>query len=214
MLTVCSAVVDVVMVRRFVQEFPPLVETSRVAVWPVYCWNALLNFRLRGAASILIGGDQSSVSKGPEPEPALSESAAAAVPVPPVRLARPHTSLSFQTLLAFDALFTIDKPVIFAFHGYPTLIHRLAYRRSNHDNLHVHGYQEEGTTTTPFDMTVRNELDRFHLAMAAIKRVPRLEAQAIRVRDAMTDKLAEHASYIVTHGEDMPEIRNWQWQNP
>ncbi|MFS8136764.1 MAG: phosphoketolase, partial [Thermomonas sp.] len=113
---------------------------------------------------------------------------------------------------SFDSMFTVDKPVIFAFHGYPTLIHRLTYRRNNHGNFHVHGYQEEGTTTTPFDMTVRNGLDRYHLVMDALNRLPHLGAEAIRVRALMAEKLAEHASFIVEHGEDMPEIRNWQWQ--
>ncbi len=113
---------------------------------------------------------------------------------------------------AFDAMFTVDKPVIFAFHGYPTLIHRLTYRRSNHANIHVHGYQEEGTTTTPFDMTVLNGLDRFHLVMAAVERVPRLAAEETQVVQSMMAKLAAHQRYIVAHGEDMPEIRNWRWQ--
>ncbi len=112
----------------------------------------------------------------------------------------------------FDALFTTGKPVIFAYHGYPTLIHRLTYRRTNHDNFHVHGYQEEGTTTTPFDMTVLNELDRFHLVMAAIDRVPNLGADAQQLRRLMTERLAAHQAYIVEHGDDMPEIRNWRWQ--
>ena len=115
--------------------------------------------------------------------------------------------------VAFDAMFTVDKPVIFAYHGYPTLIHRLTYRRSNHDNLHVHGYQEEGTTTTPFDMTVRNDLDRYHLVMDVVDRVAGLGEDATRVRTAMKDKLAEHQRYIVAHGEDMPDVRNWKWSN-
>jgi len=113
---------------------------------------------------------------------------------------------------AFDAMFTTDKPVIFAYHGYPTLIHRLTYRRTNYNNFHVHGYQEEGTTTTPFDMVVRNGLDRYHLVINAISRVPGLEHDAPRVREAMEEKLAAHAQYIVEHGQDMPEIRQWQWQ--
>jgi xylulose-5-phosphate/fructose-6-phosphate phosphoketolase len=112
---------------------------------------------------------------------------------------------------AFDAMFTVDRPVIFAYHGYPSLIHRLVYRRTNHDNFHVHGYQEEGTTTTPFDMAVRNGLDRYHLVLNAIDRVPGL-AETARVRAAMTAKLAAHAQYIVEHGEDPPEIRQWQWR--
>ena len=111
----------------------------------------------------------------------------------------------------FDALFTTGKPVIFAYHGYPTLIHRLTYRRTNHDNFHVHGYQEEGTTTTPFDMTVRNGLDRFHLVMAAIDHVPDLGPDAQQLRQLMTERLAAHHTYIVEHGDDMPEIRDWRW---
>ncbi len=113
---------------------------------------------------------------------------------------------------AFDAMFTVDRPVIFAYHGYPTLIHRLTYRRTNHDNFHVHGYHEEGTTTTPFDMTVRNDLDRYHLVLDVIDRVPGLAQDAAPVREAMVEKLAAHARYIVEHGEDLPEIRKWQWQ--
>ncbi len=112
---------------------------------------------------------------------------------------------------AFDAMFTTDKPVIFAYHGYPALIHRLTYRRTNHDNFHVHGYQEEGTTTTAFEMTVRNRLDRYHLVLDVIDRVPGL-ADAARVRAAMAEKLAAHAQYIVQHGEDLPDIRDWRWQ--
>ena len=112
----------------------------------------------------------------------------------------------------FDALFTTDKPVIFAYHGYPSLIHELTYRRTNHDNFHVHGYQEEGTTTTPFDMTVRNHLDRFHLVMAAIDRVQGFGPEAQQLRKTMTEQLDTHHAYIVEHGEDMPEIREWRWQ--
>ena len=111
----------------------------------------------------------------------------------------------------FDLLFTTDKPIIFAFHGYPLLIHRLTYRRFNHHNLHVRGYKEEGTTTTPFDMVVLNDLDRFHLVAAVIERVPNLGPRAAYVRQAIQDKLLEHKAYIETHGEDMPEIRNWKW---
>jgi xylulose-5-phosphate/fructose-6-phosphate phosphoketolase len=111
----------------------------------------------------------------------------------------------------FDALFTTDKPVIFAYHGYPWLIHRLTYRRSNHDNFHVHGYKEEGTTTTPFDMVVLNNLDRFHLAAHVIDVVPGLAIRAAHVRQIMRDKLLEHQDYIIRHGEDMPEIRDWEW---
>ena len=112
----------------------------------------------------------------------------------------------------FDELFTRDKPVIFAFHGYPWLIHRLTYRRTNHDNLHVRGYKEEGTITTPFDMTVLNDLDRFHLAGDAIDRLPQLAAQAGYAKQNLRDKLLEHREYIVQHGEDLPEIRNWRWE--
>ncbi len=111
----------------------------------------------------------------------------------------------------FDSLFTKDKPVIFAFHGYPWLIHRLVYRRTNHDGFHVRGYKEEGTTTTPFDMTVLNELDRFNLADDVIDRVARLQNQAAHVKEWLHNKLIEHKQYITMHGEDMPEIRNWKW---
>jgi len=112
---------------------------------------------------------------------------------------------------AFDALFTRDRPVIFAFHGYPALIHRLTYRRTNHDNLHVHGFIEEGTTTTPFDMTVRNGLDRFHLVADVIRRVPSLGSRADGLARTMAEKRASHKQYIEEHGEDMPEIRDWRW---
>jgi len=112
----------------------------------------------------------------------------------------------------FDALFTRDKPVIFAYHGYPTLIHRLTYRRTNHDNVHVRGYKEEGTTTTPFDMVVRNDLDRFHLVMDVADRVPALQAQSGYLKQRMRDKRTEHKLYIEAHGEDMPEIRNLRWE--
>jgi xylulose-5-phosphate/fructose-6-phosphate phosphoketolase len=112
---------------------------------------------------------------------------------------------------AFDALFTRDRPVIFAFHGYPVLIHRLTYRRTNHDNLHVHGFIEEGTTTTPFDMTVRNGLDRFHLVADVIGRVPSLRSRAAALAQAMDEKRLSHKQYIDVHGEDMPEIRDWRW---
>ncbi|MBI4193657.1 MAG: phosphoketolase family protein [Betaproteobacteria bacterium] len=111
----------------------------------------------------------------------------------------------------FDALFTTDRPIIFAYHGYPWLIHRLTYRRANHRNLHVRGYKEEGTTTTPFDMTVLNDLDRFHLAQDVIDRVPRLAAHAAYARQRLRDRLIDHRQYIEQHGEDMPEIRGWRW---
>jgi len=111
----------------------------------------------------------------------------------------------------FDALFTTDKPVIFAYHGYPWLIHRLTYRRTNHDNLHVRGYKEEGTTTTPFDMVVRNDLDRFHLVEDVINRVPKLGYLAAYAKQAVRDKLIEHKEYITTYGDDMPDIRDWKW---
>ena len=112
----------------------------------------------------------------------------------------------------FDVLFTKDRPIIFAYHGYPWLIHRLTYRRTNHDNLHVRGYKEEGTTSTPFDMVVMNDLDRFHLAADVIDRVPRLGSRAAYAKQAIRDKLIEHAQYIREHGEDLPEVRNWQWK--
>ncbi|HEV7188219.1 MAG TPA: phosphoketolase family protein, partial [Blastococcus sp.] len=112
---------------------------------------------------------------------------------------------------AFDSYFTADRPVIFAYHGYPWLIHRLTYRRTNHDNFHVRGYVEEGTTTTPFDMCVMNGLDRFDLAIDVIDRVPRLRTVGAHARDRLRDQLGEHRRYVRTHGEDLPEIRDWQW---
>lgn len=111
----------------------------------------------------------------------------------------------------FDALFTKDKPIIFAFHGYPWLIHRLTYRRTNHHNLHVRGYKEEGTTSTPFDMVVMNDLDRFHLFGDVIDRLPQLGSRAAYAKQAIHDKLLEHKEYIAKYGEDMPEINDWQW---
>jgi xylulose-5-phosphate/fructose-6-phosphate phosphoketolase len=112
----------------------------------------------------------------------------------------------------FDMLFTTDKPIIFAYHGYPWLIHRLTYRRTNHGNIHVRGYKEEGTITTPFDMAVLNDLDRFHLAGDAIERLPQLGARAAHLRQHLTDQLNEHRMYIRQHGEDMPAIREWRWK--
>jgi len=111
----------------------------------------------------------------------------------------------------FDTLFTTNKPIIFAFHGYPWLIHRLTYRRTNHKNLHVRGYKEEGTTTTPFDMAVLNDLDRFHLVGDVIDRVPSLGSRAAYITQFIRNKLIDHKRYIHTHGQDMPEIRNWRW---
>ena len=111
----------------------------------------------------------------------------------------------------FDSLFTTDKPIIFAFHGYPWLIHRLTYRRTNHKNLHVRGYKEEGTTTTPFDITVMNDLDRFHLVGDVIDRLPQLGSRAAYAKQWLGEKLIEHKQYISEHGDDLPEIRNWRW---
>lgn len=111
----------------------------------------------------------------------------------------------------FDELFTKNKPIVFAYHGYPWLIHRLAYRRANHANLHVRGYKEEGTTSTPFDMVVMNDMDRFHLAADVIDRVPRLRNHTVYLKQYIRDKLIDHKQYIYKHGEDLPEIRNWQW---
>jgi xylulose-5-phosphate/fructose-6-phosphate phosphoketolase len=114
----------------------------------------------------------------------------------------------------FDTLFTRDKPILFAFHGYPWLIHRLTYRRTNHENLHVRGYKEEGTTTTPFDMVVRNDIDRFHLVADVAARVPQVGARCAYIEQAVRDKHFEHQRYIETHGQDLPEIRNWRWGLP
>lgn len=112
---------------------------------------------------------------------------------------------------AFEAIFTADKPVIFAFHGYPSLIHRLTYQRNNHRHFHVHGFMEEGTTTTPFDMTVLNELDRFHLAQEAILRVPSLQGKADDILEDLAQKIAAHHQYVREYGEDLPEVQNWKW---
>ena len=113
----------------------------------------------------------------------------------------------------FDSLFTTDKPVIFNFHGYPWLIHRLTYRRHNHHNLHVRGYKEEGTTTTPFDMAVLNEIDRYHLVIDAIDRVPSLGATAAPLRQQMRDALIRQWAYTREYGDDPPEVRDWAWQH-
>jgi len=112
---------------------------------------------------------------------------------------------------AFDALFTRDKPVIFAYHGYPWLIHRLTYRRTNHRNIHVRGYKEQGTITTPFDMAVLNDLDRFHLASDALVRLPHLGVRADAARTHLHHQLTAHRAYIRARGEDLPEIREWRW---
>jgi xylulose-5-phosphate/fructose-6-phosphate phosphoketolase len=114
----------------------------------------------------------------------------------------------------FDMIFTKDKPVIFAFHGYPTLIHRLTYRRTNHHNIHVRGYKEEGTITTPFDMTVLNDMDRFHLVQDALDRLPNLGSTGAYLHQELADKLIEHRRYISANGEDLPEIRHWRWKLP
>jgi xylulose-5-phosphate/fructose-6-phosphate phosphoketolase len=111
----------------------------------------------------------------------------------------------------FDALFTTSKPIIFAFHGYPWLIHRLTYRRTNHDNLHVRGYKEEGTVTTAFDMTVLNDLDRYHLVMDTLDRLPQTGERGLQLKRDLIRKLAEHTSYIRANGQDLPEIREWRW---
>ncbi len=111
----------------------------------------------------------------------------------------------------FDALFTSARPVIFAYHGYPLLIHRLTYRRTNHDNIHVRGYKEEGTTTTPFDMVMLNDLDRFHLVIDVIDRVPGLAERAAHLRQHMVDERLRHRAYTREHGDDPPELRNWEW---
>jgi xylulose-5-phosphate/fructose-6-phosphate phosphoketolase len=116
-----------------------------------------------------------------------------------------------MTAAEFDALFTTDRPIVFAYHGYPWLIHRLTYRRTNHANLHVRGYKEEGTTTTPFDMVMLNDLDRYHLVMDVIDRVPGLADRAGHVRQAMLDARMRARSWTREHGEDLPEVRDWTW---
>jgi xylulose-5-phosphate/fructose-6-phosphate phosphoketolase len=114
----------------------------------------------------------------------------------------------------FDSLFTSDRPVVFAYHGYPWLIHRLTYRRTNHSNFHVRGYKEEGTTTTPFHMVVLNDMDRFHLAIDAIDRVPRLAGIGAYAKQAFEERLTEHHRYIERWGDDPPAIRDWKWRTP
>jgi xylulose-5-phosphate/fructose-6-phosphate phosphoketolase len=115
---------------------------------------------------------------------------------------------------AFDAMFTVDRPIVFAFHGYPGLIHRLTYRRRNHDNLHVRGYKEEGTTTTRFDMVVLNNIDRYQLALDAVRRVPRLHDRVDEANARYLDTIARHRAYVAEHGDDMPEVLEWQWHRP
>ena len=115
------------------------------------------------------------------------------------------------TDLEFDSIFSMNKPVVFAFHGYPALIHRLIYRRRNHPNFHVRGYQEKGTTTTPFDMLVLNRLSRFHLAISVIDRVPRLQSTSAHLRQSLADLLVQHKQFIAVHGDDMPLVKNWKW---
>jgi xylulose-5-phosphate/fructose-6-phosphate phosphoketolase len=111
----------------------------------------------------------------------------------------------------FDTIFTTDKPIIFAYHGYPWLIHRLAYRRTNHRNLHVRGYKEEGTTTTPFDMVMMNDMDRYHLVMDVIDRVPELGETAASLRQEMSDMRVKARAWTREYGEDLPEVTNWTW---
>jgi xylulose-5-phosphate/fructose-6-phosphate phosphoketolase len=128
-----------------------------------------------------------------------------------MRLQPPSEHPHGMTDRDFDALFTTDKPIIFAFHGYPWLIHRLTYRRAGHDNIHVRGYKEEGTTSTPFDMCVMNDLDRFHLVMDVVDRVPGLAQRAAYAKQALRDKLIDHKEYVRRYGDDMPEIKDWTW---
>jgi xylulose-5-phosphate/fructose-6-phosphate phosphoketolase len=114
----------------------------------------------------------------------------------------------------FDLLFTRDKPVVFAFHAYPWVVHQLTYRRTNHENFHVHGYKEEGTITTPFDMTVLNRLDRLHLAIHALCLLPQAGEKGGALQERLRAKLVEHRQYIDIHGQDLPEVRNWRWGVP
>ena len=114
----------------------------------------------------------------------------------------------------FDAMFTSEAPIVFAFHGYPGLIHRLTYRRRNHDNLHVRGYKEEGTTTTPFDMLVLNNMDRYQLALDAIRRIPRLQHLVADATTRYDESIARHKAYVSENGDDLPEVRNWRWTPP
>jgi len=114
----------------------------------------------------------------------------------------------------FDALFTVDKPVIFAFHGYPAMIHKLTYKRRNHVNIHVRGYKEEGTTTTPFDMVVLNNLDRYQLALDAVRRIPRLAHKVDSETARYWASIERHKRYIGEQGEDLPEILDWRWRAP
>jgi xylulose-5-phosphate/fructose-6-phosphate phosphoketolase len=114
----------------------------------------------------------------------------------------------------FERLFTTNKPVIFAFHGYPTVVHKLIYNRVNHDNFHIHGYKEEGTTTTPFDMTVLNQLDRYTLALDAIRYVPRMQERVPEMVQRHSEVLQRHKLYVSEHGQDMPEVLNWKWSAP
>jgi xylulose-5-phosphate/fructose-6-phosphate phosphoketolase len=131
-----------------------------------------------------------------------------------MRLQPPSEHPHGMTDTEFDSLFTTHKPVVFAYHGYPWLIHRLTYRRTNHANLHVRGYKEEGTTTTPFDMVMLNDLDRFHLVIDVIDRVPGLASKAGHVRQLMVDKRLQARAYTRLEGEDSPEIANWVWPTP
>ena len=128
-----------------------------------------------------------------------------------MRLQDEHEHPHGMSRTGFDTVFTTDKPVIFAYHGYPWLIHRLTYRHTNHDNIHVRGYKEEGTTTTPFDMVMMNDTDRYHLVMDVIDRVPGLASRAAGVRQLMVDTRRRARQWTRTHGDDLPEVRDWRW---